>query len=160
MKIFIIGGPGSGKSTLARKLSKQYNIPHFDLDEINWINENGKVYGQKRDKKQRKQILDNLLASHSDWIFEGVYFKDWINPLIEKADKIIVLNPSKWLRCYRCIKRFLRRKFGIEHSSHKETLISFVKLIQWNHSYDSYLIAFLQKVKEKNLDNKITNEES
>ena len=51
MKIFIVGGPGSGKSTLAQKLSEQYYIPHIDLDEINWVNESGQFYGQKRDKR-------------------------------------------------------------------------------------------------------------
>lgn len=89
-----------GKTALAQNLSKQYHIPHFDLDEINWINGNGKFYGQKRDKKVRTLLLNNILKTHSDWIFEGVYFKDWINPIIEQADKIIILNPSKWLRCY------------------------------------------------------------
>ena len=158
MKIFIIGGPGSGKSTLAHKLSEQYHIPHIDLDEINWVNDSRQFYGQKRDKNQRKIMLDNLLNSNSDWIFEGVYFKDWINPIIEQADKIIILKPSKWIRFYRCTKRFLKRKLGIEHLHHKETLISFWKLIQWNHNYDTCLTTFLQKINNKKLNNKIVNE--
>ncbi len=155
MKIFIIGGPGSGKTTMAQKLSRQYNIPHFDLDEINWIN-NGKFYGIRRDKKERSMMLEKLLQSHADWVIEGVYFKEWINPIIEQADKIIILNPSKWLRCYRCAKRFFMRKFGAEHSSHKENLIDFFKLISWNYRYDkSCLGQFQQKIENKKLENKI-----
>ncbi len=73
MKIYITGGPGSGKTTTADRLSKQYNIPHFDLDDINWKNDNACFYGQKRDPDERKEILANLLNNHSEWpihIFE------------------------------------------------------------------------------------------
>ena len=38
-KIFISGGPGSGKTTFAKKLAVENNIPHFDLDDIKWINQ-------------------------------------------------------------------------------------------------------------------------
>lgn len=34
MKIHIIGGPGSGKTFLAEKLSSQFWIPHYDLDDL------------------------------------------------------------------------------------------------------------------------------
>ena len=36
MKIRIIGCSGSGKTYLAKRLSKKYNIPNFDLDDIQW----------------------------------------------------------------------------------------------------------------------------
>ena len=38
MKIHIIGAPGSGKSFLADNLSKQFDIPHYDLDDLQWDN--------------------------------------------------------------------------------------------------------------------------
>ena len=47
MKIHIIGCSGSGKTYLANALSKEYNISHFDLDDIQWDN-NAKGYGKKR----------------------------------------------------------------------------------------------------------------
>lgn len=34
MKIHIIGGSGSGKTFLADKLSMEYNIEHYDLDDF------------------------------------------------------------------------------------------------------------------------------
>lgn len=46
MKIHIIGCSGSGKTYLANKLSKKYNISHFDLDDIQWDN-NAKEYGKR-----------------------------------------------------------------------------------------------------------------
>lgn len=38
IKIHIIGGSGSGKSYICEKISKKFNIPHFDLDDIFWDN--------------------------------------------------------------------------------------------------------------------------
>lgn len=43
MKIHIIGCSGSGKTYL---LSEKYNIPHYDLDDIQWDN-NSDGYGVK-----------------------------------------------------------------------------------------------------------------
>lgn len=60
MKIHIIGGPGSGKSFMAEKLSNQYGIPHYDLDELQWDNEAGD-YGTKRDSRKRNELLQQLL---------------------------------------------------------------------------------------------------
>ena len=48
MKIHIIGCSGSGKTYLATALAMKYNIPHFDLDDIQWDDDKG--YGSKRPK--------------------------------------------------------------------------------------------------------------
>lgn len=39
MKIHIVGGGGSGKTFLAERLSREYGIQHYDLDDIYWDNE-------------------------------------------------------------------------------------------------------------------------
>lgn len=36
-RIHIIGSVGSGKTTLARELSKTYQIPFYELDNVAWI---------------------------------------------------------------------------------------------------------------------------
>ena len=71
MKIHIIGCSGSGKTYLANALSKKYNIPHFDLDDIQWDN-NVEEYGTKRPPDERKALLQDLLLN-KEWIIEGVY---------------------------------------------------------------------------------------
>ena len=34
--ILVIGGSGSGKTYLARRLAQEYDIPHVELDELQW----------------------------------------------------------------------------------------------------------------------------
>lgn len=60
MKIYIIGGPGSGKTFLANKLSNELNIPHFDLDDLQWDNPTVS-YGTKRNIKERDELLNKIL---------------------------------------------------------------------------------------------------
>ncbi len=36
MKLRIIGGSISGKTYLARRLAQEYDIPHAELDELQW----------------------------------------------------------------------------------------------------------------------------
>lgn len=73
MKIHIIGCSGSGKTYLANALSKKYNISHFDLDDIQWDN-NDKEYGKKRTLDERKVLLQEILYNNDEWIIEWVYY--------------------------------------------------------------------------------------
>lgn len=38
MKIHIIGGSGSGKTYLANRLSQEYKVEHYDLEDLQWDN--------------------------------------------------------------------------------------------------------------------------
>ncbi|MCM1187538.1 MAG: hypothetical protein NC251_07815 [Lachnoclostridium sp.] len=70
MKIRIIGGSGSGKTYLADKLSKEYHIEHYDLDDLQWDNK-AEEYGVKRNPDERRAMLQEIL-NKEDWIIEGV----------------------------------------------------------------------------------------
>lgn len=72
MKIHIVGCSGSGKTYFAKALSKKYNIPHFDLDDIQWDN-TADSYGVKMTIEKRNALLQEML-SNDDWIIEGVYY--------------------------------------------------------------------------------------
>ena len=84
MKIHIIGGPGSGKTFLAQRLSKQYGIPHYDLDDLQWEADG---YGKKRDPRERDALLERILRQE-DWITEGVYYA-WCGRCFVNVDKVI-----------------------------------------------------------------------
>lgn len=146
-KIYISGGPGSGKTTYAKKLSKKLNIPHFDLDEIKYINIPN-TFNKERPKEERIALLDKLLKTHDNWICEGVYFRDWILPVVEQADKIIILTPSVWCRHFRVIKRSFRRLLHLEPKKHKENPLVLWALLRWSHVYEhQYLPLLLEKIK-------------
>ena len=134
MKIHIIGGPGSGKSFLAEKLSRELGIPHYDLDDIQWANESG--YGKKRDTGERDALLEQILQ-RDDWIMEGVYYA-WCGRCFEDADRVYR---------YRIIRRFLRRKLGLEPGK-KETLKSLSALLQWADKYQRVNLVEIRKLLE------------
>ena len=149
MKIRIIGCSGSGKTYLAKKLSQKYSVPYFDLDDIQWDN-NKNSYGVKMPLEKRNQMLNNILQ-RPDWIIEGVYYA-WVQKSFEDADLIYVLDIPKWLYKFRIIKRFIKRKTGIEKGK-KETLKSVYNLLKWTDTFQNTnmkeIISILESHKEK-----------
>ena len=131
MKIHIIGCSGTGKTYFAKALSKKYNIPHFDLDDIQWDN-NSDGYGVKMPTDKRDELLKQILNKDA-WIIEGVYYA-WVLESFEQADVIYVLDMPKYLYKSRIIIRFLKRKVGIEKGK-KETLKSLYNLLKWTNKY-------------------------
>lgn len=103
-KIFIVGSPGAGKTTLAKKLSKKFNIPHFDLDDIRFPKPN-----IKRSDEQALPLVEKLIQK-PNWIIEGVYIS-WIEKYLHEADKIIFLDTPYLVALYRVILRYLQNVF-------------------------------------------------
>jgi len=137
MKIHIIGCSGSGKTYLAKALSEKYNIPHFDLDDIQWDN-NADGYGVKMPVEKRTSLLNDILKNDS-WIIEGVYYA-WVGKCFEDADKIYVLDIPKRVYKYRIIKRTIKRKLGLEKGK-RETLKSVYNLLKWTDTFQNKSMA-------------------
>ena len=142
MKIHIIGCSGSGKTYLAKALSKKYNIPHFDLDDIQW-NNNADGYGVKMPIEKRTALLNDILKNES-WIIEGVYYA-WVGKCFEDADKIYVLDIPKRIYTYRIIKRTIKRKLGLERGK-KETLKSVYNLLKWTDTFQNKSMVEIRKM--------------
>ena len=142
MKIHIIGGPGSGKTFLAEKLSKQLGISHYDLDDLQWDNASND-YGKKRDPQERAAMLDEILRK-GDWIIEGVYYA-WCGKCFEDADKIYLLTVPRRTYRYRIIRRFIRRKLGVEKGK-KETLKSLSALLKWTDKFQRENLVEIKKI--------------
>lgn len=147
IKIFIVGGPGSGKTTMAKALAVKLGVVHFDLDEIKWINKGGDVYTGHRPKEERIKMLAAILKKNKSWVIEGAYYKEWIHPVIEQADEVIILKTSTIKRHWRVIRRSIRRQLGFEKSKYKENMKSLWTLLKWSHVYDrDYLPHVLEKI--------------
>jgi len=142
MRIHIIGGPGSGKTFLAEKLSKELGIRHYDLDDLQWDNQSAS-YGVKRAPDERDRILAHVL-SQKDWIIEGVYYA-WCQQCFADADKIYLLNVPRYKYRYRIIRRFVRRKLGLERGK-KETFKSLSRLLKWADKYQKVNLAEIRKL--------------
>lgn len=142
MKIYIIGGSGSGKTYLANKLSKEHNIEHYDLDDLQWDNK-AEFYGVKRNPDERQAMLQEIL-NKENWIIEGVYYK-WCKQCFADADKIYLLEVPRSTYRYRIIKRFIRRKLGREKGK-KETFKSLKNLLKWADSYNENDMPEIKKL--------------
>ena len=144
MKIHIIGGSGSGKTFLASRLSRKFGIPHYDLDELQWDNRS-EAYGIKRGNAERQRMLQTILSKDS-WIIEGVYYK-WCGDCFEQADVIYLLEVPRRTYRYRIIKRFVKRKVGIEKGK-KESLQSLRELLDWADKYQDDGMAEINRLLE------------
>jgi adenylate kinase family enzyme len=136
-RVHIIGGPGSGKSSVAVRLSEVSGIPVTNLDEMFW-DRRRPTYGVRATSNSRDAALAQVLAG-SDWIVEGVYYS-WLERSFRESEVVIILNVSVIVRDLRILRRFLNRKIGIEPGKN-ETLRDLLRLLQWNHEYDSRNLA-------------------
>jgi adenylate kinase family enzyme len=150
VKIHIIGCSGSGKTYLANALAKKYNIPHFDLDDIQWDN-NAEVYGTKRPLEERKALLQEILHNN-EWVIEGVYYA-WVQQSFDEADKIYVLDMPRYLYKSRIIVRSIKRKLGIQQGK-RETLKSVYNLLKWTETFRNKNLKEIKTILDK-YENKV-----
>ena len=150
MKIHIIGCSGSGKTYLANALAKKYNIPHFDLDDIQWDN-NAEGYGTKRPLEERNALLQEIL-NNNEWVIEGVYYA-WVQQSFDEADKIYVLDMPRYLYKSRIIVRSIKRKLGIQQGK-IETLKSVYNLLKWTETFRNKNLKEIKTILDK-YENKV-----
>ena len=150
MKIHIIGCSGSGKTYLANALAKKYNIPHFDLDDIQWDN-NAEGYGTKRPLEERTALLQEIL-NNNEWVIEGVYYA-WVQQSFDEADIIYVLDMPKYLYKSRIIVRSIKRKLGIQQGK-RETIKSVYNLLKWTETFQNKNLKEIKTILDK-YENKV-----
>ncbi|QFT87548.1 topology modulation protein [Bacillus sp. THAF10] len=132
-RIHIIGSVGSGKTTLARKLSTQYNIPYFELDNVVWERHpNG---DRRRSEEERDHYLETIVEEKS-WIIEGAHSLQWVEKSFKQADVIIFLDPPNPVRLFRITKRYIKQLAGKEAAHYTPTFAIFKKMFKWNKAFE------------------------
>lgn len=139
MKIYITGSTGSGKTTTAACLSEKLGLPFYKIDEIVWDNTNGYAAKKHPEEARNKQILD--ISRTDPWIAEGIYFQEWMLPLLKSADFIFILSPPKIVRDFRLLKRYIKSKFSRKQLT--ENLLFLYKNISWGHGFEKNKLPLL-----------------
>jgi len=147
-RIYIVGAVASGKTTLAKILSKQLNIPWYELDNIYHLRlpEGSKV----KPSMERDIEFDEIIYSDS-WIIEGVRRKCF-DEGFEKADLIIFLDTHPIRRSRFILKRWVRQRLQLEKSNYVPTLGMFIKMYEWSFRFEKNkdeFITLLEDYKEK-----------
>ena len=114
MKTAVIGYSGSGKSTLAAKLAEQQEIKALYLDTVFWL-----PGWEQRDRAGMRDLVEEYLDSHTDWVIDGNYSKVLFERRIEEADRIILMQFSAIACLLRAWKRY-RTYRGTSRSSMTE----------------------------------------
>ena len=127
MKILIIGNSGSGKTYKGKEISKKYNIPLYEMDEIVW---EPCGYNQKRPKEEIEKMVDNI-KSRNSWVVEGV-FGDIASLFTKDATKLIWLDKN-WNDCLSNLKK--RGPSYNRYKNKNEAEQAFEELINWASKY-------------------------
>lgn len=100
-RIMIIGSPGSGKSTLAPQLARQFDVPLFHLDKLNWLDNHRTVSEDIFLARLKEKI------SQDKWLIDGNY-ENSLSLRLERADLVVWLQVPRYICMYRIMKRYLK----------------------------------------------------
>jgi adenylate kinase family enzyme len=132
VKIYVTGSTGSGKTTVALELSRQFSAPAFMMDEIVWDNSKG-FTGKRYSDEARDAKIAKMLGMQS-WVAEGIYFDEWMLPVLHAVDFVLILTPPTFVRDYRLVKRCVQSRFQV--GRRKEGLALLYKNIKWGHAFE------------------------
>lgn len=85
-RIAIIGNAGGGKTTLAQKLGKNFSLPVFHIDDLQW----DKSWEKK--PKPMFQKTHSQLIKLDNWIIDGVGNKPELYKRLYKANIIVFID--------------------------------------------------------------------
>lgn len=132
-RIHILGASGSGTTTLAHEINKKMNYTHFDTDNYFWV-KTEPPFTQKRDVKERVELLTHDLHSVDKWVLSGSLC-GWGDEFIPLFDLIIYLWIPEEIRIKRLLEREQQR-YGEDIKPGGLMYQSHIEFIEWASKYD------------------------
>jgi adenylate kinase family enzyme len=106
LRIAVIGNSGSGKSTLARALSARLNIPHIELDALNW--RPGWRGLSLEEPEEWARVVGEAIAGDA-WVTDGNYSKGALPQILPRATDVVWLDYSRSIIMARVLRRSVAR---------------------------------------------------
>lgn len=129
LKIDIVGSVASGKTTLARKISKEFNIPHYEKDNVVWKRTPS---GDVKRTPQERDAYFNDIISKKEWVVEGSP-RQSLKESYDCCDYIIVLDEYTLTRLIRVFEfNKIKKNLLCELENYGK------KVKKFRHSKDAY----------------------
>ena len=134
MKVVIFGNSASGKSTFAKKLAKQYQLAHLDLDTLAWLPASSpETPPQRQDIAVSVAKINDFISQQPSWVIEGCY-SDLLSHTLELCTEVVFLN----LPVEDCITNAKNRPWEPhKYHSKAEQDANLPMLIDWIAQYES-----------------------
>ena len=103
-RIIITGTSCTGKTTLGRELSKKFEIPQIDLDDLHFL-----PSWEVKDSSDFVADVNSAIDQHDEWIVSGSFQTKMKDTVWQKAAVIIWLDLPLHIILWRYFKRTYRR---------------------------------------------------
>ncbi|UUO25153.1 shikimate kinase [Colwellia sp. M166] len=148
-KIVIFGNSASGKSSLAKKLAKQEQLAHLDLDTLAWL---PAVSLTSPPQRQRIDVsvaeISVFISQHQDWVIEGCY-SDLLTYTLTECSAVIFLN----LPIALCIENAKNRPWeSHKYESKAAQDANLTMLIDWIAQYENRIDSFSKAAHQQLFD--------
>lgn len=150
MRITIIGYSGGGKTTLAKKIAKEFNIPHQQIDRI-WFESNGHKAETEVEKEKVRKIIKARVAefvSQEAWVSDGFYSKAQ-SIMADKANYVVVVELPLWKRLLNHWKRILRKEDRHPEVSRIQDFCHSLEIVKRTFTFKTKLETFKEQYKGK-----------
>ena len=131
MRVTILGHTGSGKTTLAKAISKQYGIPHIQIDRFWFRHGGGKLKPDDNWTEVRKKVHADVRKAirQKDWVSDGIYPR--VQPeILKRADVVIYMDVPLRSRLVNHAKRMTKRHNRHDEVSFTDDLKHFVTIVK------------------------------
>jgi len=138
-KIVIFGNSASGKSCLAKKLAKQDQLTHLDLDTLAWlpsVSPTSSPQRQSIDVSVTK--ISAFISQHNRWVIEGCY-SDLLAYTLTECSEVVFMNLPVAL----CIENAKNRPWeSHKYQSKAAQDANLTMLIDWIAQYEQRTDTF------------------